>query len=381
MHAALDPRAGDDRLLDLFLRLVETPSPGGGERAVADLIGDELRAAGLEVCEDDTAAATGAGSGNLIVRLEGEGRGTPVLIAAHMDTVAVDGPVRALVSAGVVRSAGDTILGADDKAACAALVDLLLALAGEPPACGLEAVFTTAEERGLRGAKALDVAALRARAGFVFDCVGPLGEVQVRAPGRRDVTATFRGVAAHAGIAPEKGRNAVAAAAHAVAAMPLGRIDDLTSANIGIIDGGTAINVVPDRCRIAGEARSHDGERLAAQVTAMLDAIQLGAALAGVDVETEVSDDFAAFALDDEALPVRIAVTALREVGVEPRLEASGGGSDVNVLNERGLASVNLSVGMEDVHSPHESMPVAGLHAGRELMAALLSVAARTPPE
>jgi tripeptide aminopeptidase len=112
----------------------------------------------------------------------------------------------------------------------------------------------------------------------------------------------------------------------------------------------------------------------------MLDAIQLGAALAGVDVETEVSDDFAAFALDDEALPVRIAVTALREVGVEPRLEASGGGSDVNVLNERGLASVNLSVGMEDVHSPREWMPVAGLHAGRGVMDALLSVAARTPP-
>jgi tripeptide aminopeptidase len=266
-----------DDLLDLFVRLVEIPSPSGHERAVADFIIGFLRDAGLEPSEDDSAQATGAGSGNVLVRVPGTGGGTPIVVAAHMDTVAVNGPIEAIVEAGVVRSAGDTILGGDDKAACTVLMAVLADLAAAPPPCGLEAIFSTCEEVGLRGAKALDLSGLTARAGFVFDSTGPVGDVITRAPSQKVVTADFHGVAAHAGIAPERGRSAIAAAAAAVAAMKLGRIDEATTANIGLIGGGSALNVVPEHCRIEGEVRSHDTALLAAQIAHMVDAVELAA--------------------------------------------------------------------------------------------------------
>ncbi len=237
-----------------------------------------------------------------------------------MDTVAVDGPIEAVVEGGVVRSAGDTILGGDDKAACAVLLAVLSDLAATPPPCGFEAVFSTCEEVGLLGAKALDLSALAARAGFVFDSTGPVGDVITRAPSQKALTADFHGVAAHAGIAPEKGRSAIAAAAAAVAAMKLGRIDDVTTANIGRIHGGSALNVVPEHCRVEGEVRSHDPASLAAQTAHMVDAVELAAGVAGIDVEVAVRDAFTGFSLDDGALPVRIACAALQELGIAPRI-------------------------------------------------------------
>jgi tripeptide aminopeptidase len=367
-----------DELLDLFVRLVEIPSPSGDERAVADFIMAYLRHAGLEPTEDGSAPTTGAGSGNILVRVPGGGRGTPIVVAAHMDTVTVSGPIRAVVSGGVVRSAGDTILGGDNKAACAVLLAVLADLAAAPPPCGFEAIFSTSEEVGLRGAKALDLSALEARAGFVFDSTGPVGDVITRAPSQKMLTADFHGVAAHAGIAPEKGRSAIAAAAAAVAAMKLGRIDDVTTANIGLISGGSAVNVVPERCRVEGEARSHDAELLVAQTAAMVDAVELAAGTAGIDVEVTVRDAFTGFSLPDDALPVRIACAALRELGIEPRIAASGGGSDVNVYNAGGLPSVNLSVGIEMVHTADEYLPIERLDDAYRLLHALLRVAAAT---
>ena len=367
-----------DDLLDLFVRLVEIPSPSGHERAVADFILSFLRERGLEPTEDDSAGVTGAGSGNISVVLPGEGRGTPIVVAAHMDTVAVSGPIEAVVEGGVVRSAGDTILGGDDKAACAALLAVLADLAAAPPPCGLAAVFSTCEEVGLRGAKALDLGPFGARAGFVFDSAGPVGAVVTRAPSQKIVMADFHGVAAHAGIAPEQGRSAIAAAAAAIAAMRLGRIDDDTTANIGLIGGGSAVNVVPERCRIEGEVRSHDPAALAAHTASLVDAVQLAAGLAGIDVEVSVRDAFTGFALADDALPVRIACDALRETGFEPRLLASGGGSDVNVYNAAGLPSVNLSQGAENIHTPDEYLPVERLGETYRLLHALLRAAAAT---
>jgi tripeptide aminopeptidase len=370
--------AGLDDLLDLFVRLVEIPSPSGHERAIADFILAYLRDRGLEPAEDDSAAATGAGSGNISVVLPGEGRGTPIVVAAHMDTVAVSGPVEAVVEGGVVRSAGDTILGGDDKAACATLLAVLSDLVAAPPPCGLAAVFSTCEEVGLRGAKALDLGPLGARAGFVFDSTGPVGAVITRAPSQKMLTAEFHGVAAHAGIAPEKGRSAIAAAAAAIAAMTLGRIDEQTTANIGLISGGSAVNVVPERCRVEGEVRSHDPAALAAHTGELVDAVELAAGLAGIDVEVSVRDAFTGFALADDALPVRIACAALREIGIEPRLGASGGGSDVNVYNAAGLPSVNLSQGAERIHTPDEYLPVERLGETYRLLHALLRAAAAT---
>jgi tripeptide aminopeptidase len=372
-------RHNDEQLLDLFLRLVRIPSPSGQERAVADLVLEHLRAAGLEPFEDDSAGATGASSGNIQISLPGRGAGVPVLLGAHIDTVAVAGAITPVVENGRVRSDGTTILGADDKTAVAVLLALLTDLAVEPPAGGVEVVFTTSEEIGLRGAKALDLARVRAAAGFVLDSSGPLGEVIVAAPSQRMVTAEFKGRAAHAGIEPERGRSAVVAAARAIAGMKLGRIDEQTTANIGVIEGGVASNVVPDRCVMSGEARSRDAARLAAQVQHMLDAIALGATEAGVDVTTSVAAEYELFSLAEDSLPASIAAEALRSIGIEPRFVGTGGGSDVNIFNARGLPSVNLSAGYEHVHSPEEVMPLDRLRQAYELAHAIVAAAGRWP--
>jgi tripeptide aminopeptidase len=353
--------ASVEELLAGFLELVRIPSPAGEERALADHLLARLRELGLDPVEDDAAGPARAGSGNVLVRVEGAGGGVPILLCAHIDTVHVVGPIEPVVEDGMVRSAGDTILGADDKVAVNALMALLADLAQEPPAGDVEVLFTVCEEVGLRGAKAFDLARCRARAGFVLDSSGPLREVIIAAPASRSITAEFRGAAAHAGIEPELGRSAVLAASRAISAMRLGRLDEQTTANVGIVEGGVATNIVPEHCVLRGEARSRDPERLADQVAHMLETINVAAAEVGVDVVVDVVEDYEAFSLSKRALAPRLAAEALRAQGIEPRFVGTGGGSDVNVFNARGLPSVNLSAGYERVHSTEEHVPVQSL--------------------
>ena len=364
-----------DDLTALFVRLAETPSPSGRERAVADLIIAEVRAAGLDVHEDDSAPRTGAGAGNLIVRVPGRGAATPIALCAHMDTVPVEGEVRVAIENGVARSAGDTILGADDKAAVTALVALLRDLAAEPPQAPVEVVITASEEVGLRGAKELDLGALGAKAAFIFDSEGPVGTVILSAPSLSKFTAEFRGRAAHAGIEPEKGRSAIVAAARAVAAMPTGRIDAETTANVGLVSGGSATNVVPERCRLECEARSRDGDKLAAQLERMIEAVNVAAAESGVDATITIEEDFVGFDLGQHDLSVRIAAAALADVGLEPAFIGTGGGADTNVFNAKGLPAVNLGVGLENIHSAQESIALARLGQLYELAHAIVRAA------
>src|SRR5918996_2193861 len=258
-------------MLDRFVRLCEIASPTGDERAVADAVLAELRDLGVEVEEDAAAGPARAGAGNVIARIPGREDGWTAFFA-HLDTVPHDGPVQVVEEGGVYRSAGDTILGADNKAAVTVLMELAARHASEPPPIGLELVFTVAEEDGLRGAKAIDIDSLQADAGFVLDHATPIGEVIVAAPTYKRLVATFEGHEAHAGINPEDGHSAIAAAAAAVNGMDLGRLDEETTANVGIIEGGTASNVVAGHCRILGEARGVDGERAASVIGGMVDA-------------------------------------------------------------------------------------------------------------
>ena len=252
----------DGRLYERFARLCEIPSSTGHERAVADAVVAELRALGVEVVEDDAAGRAGAGSGNLIARVPGAGERW-VSFFAHLDTVPEGGRVEVELADGVFRSRGETILGADDKAAVAVLVELAARHARSPVASGLELVFTVAEEEGLRGAKELDLDRLRARFGYVLDHASPIGEVIAAAPTYQRLIAEFEGLEAHAGIRPEDGHSAIEAAAAAIAAMRLGRLDAETTANVGVISGGSASNVVAGRCRVEGEARSLDDAKVA----------------------------------------------------------------------------------------------------------------------
>jgi tripeptide aminopeptidase len=342
-------------MLDRFVRLCETASPTGDERAVADLVAAELREAGLEVVEDGAAGPARAGAGNLIARVPGSGNRW-VMFCAHLDTVPHEGPIEVELREGVFRSRGETILGADDKAAVTVLCELALRAREHPSPIGLELAFTVAEEDGLRGAKELDLEALRSPFGYALDHASPIGEVITAAPTHNKVLAEFEGEEAHAGIRPEAGHSAIASAAAAVTNMPLGRLDSETTANVGLISGGTATNVVAGACRIGAEARSLDEARAAETTQTLVDACTWAASEHGCDVDVDVVEVFRGYRLAPSAPAVRIAREGLKRAGVEPRDVVTGGGSDANALIARGFETVLLANGTEANHTAEESV-------------------------
>jgi tripeptide aminopeptidase len=370
-----------DDLLTLFLDLAGIATPPGGERPAADRVAGYLRELGLDVDEDDAGARIDASAGNLLARLPG-GRadgGVPILLCAHLDTVPPTGPIEPVVEDGVVRNAAGTILGADNKAAVAVMLEAVRrVLREERPHAGVELLFTPKEEVGLLGANAFDHTRLAARAGFVYDQASPIGEVVLGAPTQRSLRLRFHGRAAHAGMYPEEGRSAIAAAAKAIADMRLGRIDEGTSANVGLISGGTAGNIVPEWCTVDAEVRSHDERKGAELLQEILDAATFGATLAECEVEATVEQTYRGYRLGRGDLPVRLATEALGRCGIAPRFVLTGGGADANVFNERGLPAVNLANGMVDIHSPDERIAVADLERMVEVTLALVDVARET---
>jgi tripeptide aminopeptidase len=342
-------------MLDRFVRLCEIASPTGQEREVADAVQEELRELGIDITEDASAVPAEAAAGNLIARVPGTGEGW-LSFFAHLDTVPHDAPIEVVRENGRFTTRGDTILGADNKAAVTVLMELASRHAAEPGPMGLELVFTVAEEDGLRGADELDLSWLRAPFGYVLDHATPIGEVIVAAPTYKRLIAEFTGQEAHAGINPEDGHSAIAAAAAAVAGMKLGRLDEETTANVGMIEGGTASNVVAGHCRILGEARSVDGERAAVAIGEMVDACTWAAGELGCDVDARVIEMFRGYRLDPKSDAVRIASEALVRTGHEPKLVATGGGSDANALVAAGYEAVLLANGTEANHTPEESV-------------------------
>jgi tripeptide aminopeptidase len=367
---------GLPEVAELFLELARVPSPSGQERAVADQVVDYLRALALPVDEDDAGARIDSTIGNLLCRIEPSGEGTPLFFCAHLDTVPPEGPIEPVVEDGVVRNGGGTILGADNKAAVAAMLDATRRIVAESrPHGGIELLFTPKEEVGLRGAEAFDQERLHARLGYVYDHAGPIGEVILGAPYQVKLDASFRGRAAHSGMYPEEGRSAIAAAARAIADLRLGRLDEETTANVGEIHGGTARNIVPERCSFAAEARCHDERKLGELVQEMLETITFAAQVSDCDVETAVDPSARGYSFkrDDEA--VRLAAAALERTGFQPTYGLSGGGADANVFNERGLQCVNLANGMTDIHTPDERIAVADLDRMVDVTLALVEVA------
>jgi tripeptide aminopeptidase len=368
-------------VLTLFLELARLPSPPGEERAVADRVAGYLAEIGLEVSEDDAGRRIGAAAGNLFCRLEPTvAGGMPLFFCAHLDTVPPDGELEPVVADGVVRNAQATILGADNKASVAVMLTAVTrVLAERRPHAGIELVFTPKEEVGLLGAEAFDHQRLLARVGYVYDQAAPIGDVILGAPHARAMEIRFHGRAAHSGMYPEEGRSAVAAAARAIADLRLGRIDDETTANVGVIQGGTAANIVPEWCSFLTEARSHDEGKLADLAEEMLEAITFAATLGECEVETTVQKSYRGYRFRREDLPIRLACQALAESGYEPRLGLSGGAADANIFNDRGLGCVNLANGMASIHTPDEHIAVADLEGMVDVTLALVDVARRTP--
>ncbi|HEY0319196.1 MAG TPA: M20/M25/M40 family metallo-hydrolase [Solirubrobacterales bacterium] len=369
---------GNSRLHETFVRLCEIRSPTGEEREVADTVGAELRALGLEVSEDDAAGPAEAGAGNLIARLPGRGDGW-VMFCAHLDTVPHRGQIEVVDDEGVFRSRGDTILGADNKAAVAVFMELVARAAESPPAIGIELVLTVAEEQGLRGAKAFDTSTLRSRAGFVLDHAGAVGEVVVTTPTQQKILADFTGVEAHAGIRPEDGSSAIAAAAAAIARMELGRLDEGTTANVGRIHGGTSGNVVPGHCWIHAEARSLDAGRAAEVAGDIADACAWGASEHGCDVDVRIEELFRGYELPSASAALALAEDGLRGAGLEPVRVAIGGGSDANVLRRDGFDCVLLANGTDAVHTADEMVPAPSLDKMLEVCEGIVAAAAAAP--
>jgi len=362
--------------------LARIPSPSRRERPVADAVVACLTELGVQVHEDESGPATGGDTGNLWCTVSGDGTAPHLALGAHLDTVMPTGSIEPVLGDdGVFRNSLGTILGADDKAAITALLHATeLLKTCEAPFPSYELFFTVSEENGLVGIKHLRENALSSPLAAVLDSSGPVGGIIVKAPSMQTLRAAFHGRAAHAGVEPERGRSAIQAAARAVGAMRLGRLDEETSANIGLIHGGVATNIVPDHCVIEGECRGHDEKKLAGVAAAMVDAVQEAAVQTGVDVDVGLVHEFPAFSLSRRSPVVRLAEAAVSALGIEFRLLTAGGGSDANVLNARGLPTVNLDAGMMRAHSPEEYLALDELERLCALALQLIMLAPEFTP-
>jgi tripeptide aminopeptidase len=363
-------------VLSFFLELAAIPSPPGEERAVADAVLRYLREVGLKPDEDECGPSIGSTMGNLYVRLEPTADGTPLFFCAHLDTVPPAGPLEPVVADGVVRNAGGTILGADNKSAVVAMLEgVRRVLAENRPHAGIELLFTPKEEVGLIGAYAFDHERLHAQLGYVYDQAASIGEIILGAPWSQSLEVRFHGRAAHSGMFPEEGRSAIQAAAKAIADLRLGRVDEETTANVGVISGGTGGNIVPEWCTFLAEARSQDERKLNEIVQEMLDAFSFAATATDCEVETSARKSYRGYRFKQDDEVVQLAARALERCGFKPSYALSGGGADANVFNERGLSCVNLANGMTDIHTPDERISVEDLDAMVDVTLALVDSA------
>jgi tripeptide aminopeptidase len=359
------------RLRATFEALCRIPSPTGQERAVADWITAELGALGHRVTEDGAGPVAGADAGNLLVQIPGASDQW-LLLCAHMDTVPLVSVVEPVLVDGGYQNANPGIVGADNKAAVAALVEVARRYAGQLPQVGIELLFTVSEETGLHGAKAFDSSSLRSRFGYVFDHATPLGEIVVAAPTYMRISADVHGRAAHAGLHPEQGVNAILAAAQAICTMPQGRLDPETTANVGLIAGGTATNVVADRCRVQAEVRGIDQVRVDEVVTQSVDALQDAADGAGCDLDIGLERMFSGYRVRPGEPSLGLAEAALMAIGYAPRRISSGGGSDANAFRLNGLEVTNLANGTERAHERTERVSLTALQDGLALALTLI---------
>ncbi len=365
------------RLHETFAALCRIESPSGHERGCADWLTGQLQALGLAVQEDDAGAAVGADAGNLLARIPGRSDRS-ILLCAHMDTVPLAAAVEPVLVDGAWTNANAGILGADNKSAIAVILELArrLTSSSEPPAIGVEILFTISEEVSLRGSREFDVSRLRSAFGYVFDHATPIGEIVVASPTHYRIVAELHGRAAHAGVRPETGRSAVVAAANAIARMALGRLDAETTANVGTIAGGSAINVVPERCRVEAEVRSLDADRAAAVTTEMVDHLQDAANAGECDLDLDVEQMFSGYRTRPKAPQLAAAERALAACGYEPRQIVSGGASDANSFQAAGFSCTCLADGVERNHEPGERISGQALESMLEIALTLLDESA-----
>ena len=369
MHA----HKNTQRLVDQFIAMAKISSPSRQEGRLAAYLKPELEALGFTVEFDNAGELAGGDTGNLIATLAGDPEIEPIVLSCHMDTVTPCIGVTPIIEDGVIRSDGTTILGGDDKAGIAAIIEGVRRIRERGVRHGLiQAVFTICEEVGMYGAMGLDYSKIRAKRAFILDADGPIGQILVRGPAKDAIHVVIHGRSAHAGLKPEAGISAIQVAASAIDRMKLLRIDEETTANLGQISGGGATNIVTDRVELTAEARSLTNEKLDAQGTHMKTCFENAARDFGATVEVNIERSYYAFSLDADEPVVRHCAAAMRHLGLTPTLTSTGGGSDCNIFNRHGMKAVDLSIGMTDVHTCKESLRIDDLELTARLVEALI---------
>jgi tripeptide aminopeptidase len=372
-----------ERLASVFTTLCEIDSPSTQEGRVAAYLKSIFAEMGAEVIEDESAEETGSDCGNLFIRFPDGGLDRePVFFNCHMDTVLPAIGVQVKREGEIFSSAGDTVLGSDDKAGIAALVEVMHTLQEKNiPYSPVEYVFTTCEEVGLLGVKALDPAFIHAKIGYALDSSG-INRVVTGAPAANRITAEIKGLAAHAGLSPEKGINAIHLAAKAMARLKLGRLDSESTANIGLIEGGTASNIIPESVLLKGEVRSHSLNLLAEHTEHIRSAFQAeidnwidpdGRAAGRPSLDFSIIDDYPVMKLERDSAVIKRVEAAAAALDRKLDYVVAGGGSDANIFNSYSLQCAILSTGMEKVHSTRETITLSDMTLTAELVMAILA--------
>ena len=379
-----------ERLKNLLIELIKIDSLSRQEFDVAMRLKREMEELGATVWIDDAGEKVGGNVGNLIAYFPGNTPlARPLLLSAHMDTVAPGEGVVPMLDGDILHTDGRTVLGGDDKSGVAIICEVLRIIKEKRlPCASIDVVFTICEEAGLIGAKCLDVSRLRARAGLVLDS-DSVGFLFTKAPAANRMEFHIQGLEAHAGVCPEKGISAVKVAAEGIAQMKLGRIDHETTANIGVIQGGIAVNIVPNSVILKGEARSHNQEKLDRQTQHMLRCLEEAAARHELEldgkpfrarVEAKIERDYDRMDVPDQAPIVQLVRAAAKNLNVEIKTMATGGGCDANVLNQKGLEVANLSTGMRDIHTVKEWLDLKDLYLSAEMVLETVRLNAAHPP-
>ncbi|MBR1530859.1 MAG: M20/M25/M40 family metallo-hydrolase [Eubacterium sp.] len=364
-----------DRILENFTSMVALDSPSFDERLVCDFIKNYLKTLGIDAHEDGAGAKIGGTTGNLIAYVDGDINAAPLMFSSHMDTVEPSHGKKAVIhDDGTITSAGDTVLGSDDLAGVVSILEALTVInENNIPHRPLELVFTVSEETHGGGATALEYDKLKSKQAYVFDLDGEIGTAASSAPTILAYKAEFIGKSAHAGFAAHLGIHAVKAAALAVTRIPCGAVEEGVNANVGVIEGGKATNIVPDLCTIKGEIRSFDDAKSDVKFAEVKKICEDAAAEFGAKVEFETSKDIRAFNVADDNPVVERFKTCCNELGLEGRCEPTFGGSDNNVFSQHGIDGIVVSTGMNNCHSVDEFTTVDGLVKAAELALKLMT--------
>lgn len=364
-----------ERIVNAFMDYVKISSPTKEEGKFAAFIMEVLESLGADVHMDDAGPKLGSDAGNVIAKFKGSTNGAPILFSCHMDTVSPGVDIKPHIKDGVIYSDGTTILGGDDKAGIAAIIEAIRILKEENiPHADIEIAFSIFEEGGLHGAKNLDFTKFKAKNAFVLDSGGNPGEVIVKGPAQDKLDFKVIGRPAHAGVAPEEGISAVMVAARAIDQMKLLRIDSETTANIGRIEGGSVTNIVTPEITVKAESRSLNNDKLKAQSDHMVECFVKAAEAFGAKVEYEVNRMYSAFTVEENDPIVSKAFEAIKNAGLEPYTAASGGGSDTNIINANGITAVNLGIGERKPHTLEEHLHIKDLVAAAQIVLELVKL-------